>query len=51
MLCIDHSERDRLSLFCKNIPYESTEEDIGALFDGVKEVRIATNRDTGEPRG
>ena len=47
----DYSDRDRLSLFCKNIPYDATEDEISSLFEGVKEVRIAKDRDSGNPRG
>lgn len=42
-------------LYVGNIPYQTSEEQLRSLFEGVggtvAEVRIVTDRDTGRPRG
>lgn len=42
------------SLYIGNIPYETSDADLNQLFrslDGVKDVRVAIDRNTGWPRG
>lgn len=42
------------SLYIGNIPYETSDADLNRLFhdlDGVKDVRVAVDRNTGWPRG
>ncbi|KAI1820197.1 RNA-binding domain-containing protein [Xylaria intraflava] len=42
------------SLYIGNIPYESSDAELNQLFrslDGVKDVRVAVDRNTGWPRG
>lgn len=42
------------SLYIGNIPYETSDTDLNDLFkslDGVKDVRVAVDRQTGWPRG
>ncbi|KAJ2968629.1 hypothetical protein NUW58_g10183 [Xylaria curta] len=42
------------SLYIGNIPYETSDADLNALFrrlEGVKDVRVAVDRNTGWPRG
>lgn len=42
-------------LYVGNIPYQTSEEQLRSLFEGVggtvAEVRIVTDRETGRPRG
>jgi RNA recognition motif-containing protein len=43
-----------MQIFVGNLAYTATEEDVRQLFEGygvVDTVRLATDRDTGRPRG
>ena len=43
-----------MKIFVGNLAYTATEEDVRQLFEGygvVDTVRLATDRDTGRPRG
>jgi RNA recognition motif-containing protein len=43
-----------MNIFVGNLAYTATEEDVRQLFEGygvVDTVRLATDRDTGRPRG
>ena len=43
--------RDERTLFVKNLPYSADEASIINLFEGVKEVRLLTDRDSKRPKG
>jgi RNA recognition motif-containing protein len=43
-----------MTIFVANLAYSTTEEDLRQLFEGygaVETIRLATDRDTGRPRG
>ena len=50
-LSSETAETARRTIFCKNLPYDATEEEIAERFDGVKEVRLAKKRENEESRG
>merc|ERR1719427_952243 len=47
----DKEERDGRTLFAKNLPWSSDKEAVGSLFEGVKDVRMLMDRESGRPKG
>uniref|UniRef100_F7A5D0 Nucleolin like protein CiRGG1 n=1 Tax=Ciona intestinalis TaxID=7719 RepID=F7A5D0_CIOIN len=47
----NRNDKDERTLFVKNLPYSADENAIAELFDGVKEVRLLTDRESGRPKG
>jgi len=47
----DKSERDSRTLFAKNLPWSADSEGVGALFEGIREVRMLNDRETGRSKG
>ena len=45
------NDKDERTLFVKNLPYSADEDSIGELFEGVKEVRLLRDKDSGRSRG
>ena len=44
-------DRDARTLFVKNLPWSADDQTIAALFEGCKQVRLLTDRDTGRAKG
>ena len=45
------NDRDQRTLFAKNLPYSADEHSISQLFEGVREVRLLRDRDSGRAKG
>jgi hypothetical protein len=43
-------ERDRRTVFVKNVPFSATKDCIGELFESVTDVRLPLNEE-GQPKG
>lgn len=43
-------ERDRRTVFVKNVPFAATRDTIGELFESVTDVRLPLNEE-GQPKG